>query len=188
MIISLRGTSGSGKSTLVRCITALYESDGVPVHVDGRRKAYFTIHRRADGGRELVVPGHYDIANGGVDTLDSLDEAYDIARRADSEGRDVLMEGKCMSDGVHHALEMQREKRDIRIVHINISIEKCVRSVRRRGHSIAEHSIARTHDKVLRNVADFRAFGFRVFQGERDDCQRVVANWLGLRGRLRGAE
>ena len=178
MIISLRGASGSGKSTLVRRITAQYDSDHSPVFVDGRRKAYYTVHRKA--GRRLVVPGHYEIANGGVDTLDSLDAAYDIARAADDDDVDVLMEGKCMSDGTRHALAMQREKRDFRVVHIDVSLRTCVRSVRGRGHSIAEHSIERTHDKILRNVADFRAFGFVVCQGDRGVCQQTVERWLGL--------
>lgn len=178
MIISLRGTSGSGKSTLVRRITALYDGGGLPVYVDGRRRAYFTVHARA--GRSLVVPGHYDIANGGIDTLGSLDEAYEIARQADSEGKDVLMEGKNMSDGPPHALNLWRlEGRDVRVVHILEPVAQCVASVRRRGHSISEETIQRTHEKCLRDVATFRCHGMpHVEQGPREQCFETVRRWL----------
>lgn len=180
MIISLRGTSGSGKSTLVRKITALYGEGGLPIHVDGRRKAYYTIHGRAYAGRALIVPGHYDIANGGIDTLETLDEAYQIAREADAEGRDVLMEGKNMSDGPPHALNLWRlERRDVRVVHILEPVWKCVQSVRKRGHSISEVTIQRTNDKCLRDVQTFRCHGMpHVFQGPREACFETVRSWL----------
>lgn len=182
MIISLRGTSGSGKSTLVRKITALYASGGTPHFVAGRRKAYYTIHARDNPlGRALVVPGHYEIANGGIDTLDTLDEAYDIARRADSDGHDVLMEGKNMSDGPPHALNLYRERRDIRIVHVCETINKCVRSVAKRGHNITISTIERTHDKCLRDITTFRCIGLpHVRQEGREECFKIVKYWLAL--------
>lgn len=183
MIISLRGTSGSGKTTLVRKITALYAGGGTPVFVDGRRRAYFTTHLRTDpNGRALVVPGHYDIANGGVDTLPDLDAAYAIARTADDDGHDVLMEGKCMSDGPPHALNLWRlEGRDVRVIHVCESLAKCVRSVRNRGHHISEESIERTHGKVLRDVCTFRAMGMpHVRQESREECFNIVRWWLCL--------
>ena len=183
MIISLRGTSGSGKSTLVRKITALYATGGVPFFVDGRRKAYYTTWvRDPPTGRALVVPGHYDIANGGIDTLGSLDEAYDIAREADAKGHDVLMEGKNMSDGPPHALNLWKmEGRDVRVVHINEPLSKCIRSVRKRGHSIADETIRKTHDKCLRDVTTFRCHGMpHVRQEGREKCFDIIKWWLAL--------
>lgn len=180
MIISLRGTSGSGKTTIVRKITMLYDGDGSPTYVDGRRKAYYTTHTRGPG-RPLVVPGHYEIANGGIDTLGTLDEAYAIAREADARGADVLMEGKCISDGPPHALNLWREGRDVRIVHVCVPIGKCVRSVRNRGHNISPESIERTRAKCLRDVTTFRAMGMlHVRQEEREEAFRIVKWWLTL--------
>lgn len=180
MIISLRGTSGSGKSTLVRKITALYESDGLPTYVDGRRKAWYTTHVRGHGAA-LVVPGHYEIANGGIDTLPSLDAAYEIAERAAREGHDVLMEGKNMSDGPPHALTLWRKGLDVRIVHIHEPIGKCARSVARRGHNIALQTIERTRDKCMRDVTTFRAMSLpHVRQESREESEKIVRYWLCL--------
>lgn len=180
MIISLRGASGSGKSTLTRRITAMYDSDHEPIYVDGRRRAYYTVHRRS-AGRSLLVPGHYDIANGGMDTLDDLDEIYGMALNADSDGHDVLMEGKCMTDGRRHALRLHEQLRsDFRVVHIDLPLRSCVGAVRQRGHHIAEHSIARTREKILRDVGHLRACGVSVFQGNRAECLETVKRYLGL--------
>jgi ABC-type dipeptide/oligopeptide/nickel transport system ATPase component len=182
MIISLRGTSGSGKSTLVRKITALYEDGGTPFFVDGRKKAYYTTHNRGGGrGTALVVPGHYDIANGGIDTLKSLDEAYEIASRADNDGHDVLMEGKNMSDGPPHALTLCRDGRDVRVVHILEPVWKCYHAVRKRGHHIQMETIVRTHEKCLRDVQTFRTLGLEhVRQEGREKCLEIVKWWLAL--------
>lgn len=187
MIISLRGTSGSGKSTLARKITALYENGGTPTFVDGRRKAYYTTHAREPRtGRALVVPGHYDIANGGVDTLRTLDEAYGIARRADDAGHDVLMEGKNMSDGPPHALALRREGRDVRVVMIDHPLVACCRAVKERGHCISAESISRTRDKCLRDLSQFRALGLeRAVSSSRARCFEIVKSWLALEEKSR---
>src|SRR6266576_2151350 len=154
MIISLRGTSGSGKSHLVRQVTNRYERHR-EWHKLGRVKPYYVVHGRNPRGRCLVVPGHYEIANGGVDTLKTLDDAYSIAQWAARQEFDVLMEGKNMSDGVGHVNGLMCEKFDVRVVHIDEPIEQCVQSVRARGHSISEHSIQRTDAKVKRDMEKF---------------------------------
>lgn len=180
MIISLRGASGSGKSTIVRAIFMQYTRHR-PKFMDGRKKPYYVIHGlqtiEIRSSRCLVVPGHYEIGNGGVDTLDSLGEAYAIARWADNMRWDVLMEGKCMSDGVPNVEKLHVEKRDVRVVHINTSVEECHASVIKRGHMIARASIEKTHAKILRNMEQFKC---KTFSGSRTECQHQVETWLGL--------
>lgn len=179
MIISLRGASGSGKSTLVRAITARYAHKRMR-YQDGRKKPFYVIH--GDGsGVNLVVPGHYDIGNGGVDTLKTLDEAYHIARWADDMRYYCLMEGKCMSDGVTNVAKLHHEgKRDMRVVHINTSYDECFSSVRERGHKIAGPSILKTFRKVEANMETFRCMKIQTFSGSRAECLRTVQEWLGL--------
>jgi ABC-type dipeptide/oligopeptide/nickel transport system ATPase component len=181
VIISVRGASGSGKSHLAREIMALYKT-GRAVSVPDRRQPLFYIFERADGGRPLGVIGHYEIANGGVDTLTNLDQAYAIARGIERDGEvDVLMEGKCMSDGAPHVLSMMQEGRDVRVAHIVIPIEQCVASVRERGHQIKESSIAKTHGRVERSIAAMRRAGVpHVASGDRIYCLRIVREWLAI--------
>jgi hypothetical protein len=179
VIISLRGTSGSGKTHLVREVTSRYAKHRrVFDEKDPRRKRpVYELHGRNPVGRVLVTPGHYMIGNGGMDTLRTLDEAYAIARWADSSHFDVLMEGKNMSDGVQRAEKLQTEGRDVRVVHIDEPIEECIQSVRERGHKIAEDTIRRTDAKVRRNMEKFTC---QKFQGRREECLALVIEWLGL--------
>lgn len=176
MIISLRGTSGSGKSTLVRHVTARYERRR-DVHEHGRKRPMYSIHGRNPQGRCLVVPGHYEIANGGIDTLHTLEDAYRIARWGALQDHDVLMEGKNMSDGPKHVEALMAEGLDVRVVLLDVPLKRCIASVRERGHNIAEASITKTDAKVRR---DFEKFTCTKYKGSREACLAQVKEWLGL--------
>lgn len=174
MIISIRGMSGSGKSTLVhRLIKRL--GRGVPHYVDGRKKPLFTTYVGS-----VSVIGHYDIANGGVDTMKSLDGAYKLAAALDLAGCKVVMEGKCMSDGVRHVAALAEEGRDVRVIFLSTSFETCVESVRLRGHHIARHSMERTHRKIQRDLEMMRSVrGVQLFVGHRNESFDKLVEWVG---------
>lgn len=182
MIISLRGTSGSGKSHLVRQVVGLYERHR-PVMLDGRLKPYYEIHGRNPLGKCLVTPGHYQIANGGIDTLATLDQAYRIATWAERQGHDVLMEGKNMSDGVKNVNALVDEGLSVCVVVINTDVSLCVKSVRERGHKIAEKSIQRTHAKVMRDSANFHC---ETVIGDRQSCLEHICRLLNIGEKFNG--
>jgi hypothetical protein len=182
MIISIRGTSGSGKSHLTRRIMAMYPGHQ-EVIVPGRKHPVFNVLRREPPtGALLVVPGHYRIANGGVDTLDSIDDAYNTVRMAAmTPGMDVMYEGKNMSDGTTHFMSLIKDGFDARVVHLTTPIDECVASVRARGHKIARTSIEKTHRKVEGNVQTFRTMRVpNVFAGDREQCFQTIKWWLQL--------
>jgi hypothetical protein len=183
MIISLRGTSGAGKSTLARAIFEQYETKR-EIGQEGRRQPMYALHGRllpdGIGRRTLMVPGHYKIANGGIDTLETLEEAYGLVRWANGLGHDVLMEGKCMSDGAARIIERARAGADARVVHINTPLSECIESVRNRGHNISPISIEKTYRKVERDIETIIEAGLRVFVGDRAQCRREIETWLGL--------
>lgn len=178
MIISLRATSGGGKSHLVRRVTSLYQKHR-SVYTDGRLKPLYEVHGRNPAGRCLVTPGHYLIANGGIDTLKDLDKAYHIARWGADSQHDVLMEGKNMSDGVQRVNELVDAEYDVRVVVINTPVGICIKSVRDRGHKIAEKSIERTHAKVMRDAVNFHC---ETVITDRDTAYNTIIRWLGMGG------
>ena len=182
MIISLRGTSGAGKSHLTKTVTELYDRHR-DVYKEGRIKPLYTIHGRNPLGRCLVTPGHYEIANGGIDTLPSLDEAYRIARWASRQDHDVLMEGKNMSDGVAAVNQLVEEGFDVHVVVLNTSVNECVRAVRERGHKIAEKSIEKTFMKVMRDITKFHC---EVSVGDRQSCLELVCSLLNIGKKFNG--
>lgn len=154
MIVSLRGTNGAGKSTIVRAIMAEYSVE--KLYREHRKKP---IGYHLDGGR-IYIPGHYEIANGGIDTLRHLDEAYDLIRAAWRAGRNVIYEGKNLQDGSTRIQEFPQF--DVRVVVVNTPLTECVASVRNRGHGIAEKTIERLHEKVLRDADRLTKIGYFV--------------------------
>jgi hypothetical protein len=153
------------------------------VYTEGRVKPLYSIHGRNEAGRCLVTPGHYQIANGGVDTLSSLDEAYRIARWAARQDHDVLMEGKNMSDGVTLVNQLVEDEIAVCVVVLNTPVNECVRAVRERGHKIAEKSILKTFDKVMRDVTKFHC---EVSVGDRQSSLELVCNILNIGKKFNG--
>ena len=181
MIVSLRGTNGAGKSTIVRNIMALY-FNRFQIEYPGRRRpgGYILRPRHVDGTR-LFVPGHYEIANGGVDTLPSLDAAYELIRvHAVEFGCDVLYEGKNMSDGPKRLLELSRHGLPVAVGHIHIPVKECVAAVRKRGHTIKKETIERLSVKCVRDAETFATAGVEVFTGDREAVFNQVRKWLGV--------
>jgi predicted kinase len=178
VIISLRGTSGAGKSHIVHSLTRGLDV-AQTLEKAGRRKPLGTVYFLPLGGF-LMVPGHYQIANGGVDTLRTLDEAYELIREWDERGCHVLYEGKNMSDRAARALELHREKRDVRVIVINHPVNECVAAVRARGHQISVSSIASTARRVEKDASAMLREKMHVQQLPRALAEKEVRQWLGL--------
>lgn len=178
MIISLRGTNGSGKSTIVREIMGLYPT-AVQMQYPGRRKPGGYLLRSLNGATPLHVPGHYEIANGGLDTLPSLDLAYQMIEQHHLLGMHVLYEGKNMSDGAKRVRALHRKYPDqVRVALIDESVRTCLTSVRERGHRIMSETVKRLHAKSRRDVDALEEAGVAVYRGNRAAVLHQVRQWL----------
>ena len=181
MIISLRGTSGSGKTHLVREIMRGYGEQVVTISYppeEGAKRRPLGYLCGDVGGKRLFVPGHYEIANGGIDTLPTLDYVYRLIREHHALGCHVLYEGKNMSDGWGRVVAMHAEGLPVRVALLSTPLSECVASVRRRGHAIAETSIRKTHEKCRRDYEHMKARGVRCFALSREQALREVRGWL----------
>lgn len=182
MIISLRGTSGSGKSRIVHDIIRWYGAEVVlvsyPPEEGAKQRPMGYLCGELGGRRRLFVPGHYEISNGGVDTLPTIGYAYDLIRKHHELGFDVLYEGKNMSDGWGRIVELKKDGIPVRAVLLTTSLGDCVRSVRERGHAISETSIRKTHEKCLRDADQMRARGVSCFRLSREQALAEVKRWL----------
>lgn len=181
MIISLRGTSGSGKSHLARLVMGRCRSASAEIQYPEtakRKKPVGQIFLRPPPARALFVPGHYDIANGGIDTLSSIERAYQLIREHHELGMDVMYEGKNMSDGTTRLLGLRDAGADVRVVFLSTSLEECISSVRERGHRIAEKSILKTHEKCRRQLDAFASEGVRTILVSREQALREICEWL----------
>ncbi len=128
MIINLRGTGGSGKSTVVTRIMALYEKKE-PKFIEKRRQPfYYELHAPHSG---LAVLGHYEIACGGCDTIQSPDAVYQLLNEKVAEGFHVLYEGIIIGDDVTRAVEVSRHH-PFRVIALNTSMNECLAGIQKR--------------------------------------------------------
>lgn len=189
MIISLRGTNGAGKSTIVRAIMRAYPQC-IERTAEGRQKPLcyhcFTSPFEQFG---LMIPGHYEIKNGGIDTLPDLDGAYSLIEKEARAGHHVLYEGKNMSDGPTRAIRLKLERKlDVRVILVSYPLEQCIAAVRQRGHSIKEQTIEKLYEKSFRDAKVLADCGVPVEILPRIEAHLKVREWLGLPRVLRPAE
>lgn len=177
LVIVLRGTNGAGKSTIVREVMNDYERRETHERPDRRRPLGYWL--TGHGLHSLYVPGHYEIANGGIDTLRSLEELRELATDACSRGFAVLFEGKNMQDKTVTTLATQLlDAEYLNFVHIDHPVDECIFSVRRRGHSISESTIRSIDRRVRRNTEELIAQGYNSKSLSRQDALIYVRGLL----------
>jgi len=129
IIINLRGTSGSGKSTVVRRLMDRYP-DRLPNQEPDRRQpiSYFC---RRPGGRTLYVPGHYETACGGCDTIKTPDKVYALIEQALGQNMDVIYEGIIVQDDTRRLLELNA-RHPVTVIELSTSIVECLAGIQAR--------------------------------------------------------
>ncbi len=187
-LIKILGTSGSGKSTLARYAMNLFK-ECEPQYDEGRRKPIGYVCGQFP--RTMYVLGHYEIANGGVDTLKSPDYAYSKAFAEMANHGWVLMEGLTMRDRVSHILDRVNETRKtvkkprVMVLHVNTSTDVCIERIRKRvGPSGKPHNIAlkSVENMAKRCLTMFNAFcesgNVYCHSGSVESLQQTLASVL----------
>lgn len=136
MIINISGTGGAGKSWLVTHIMDQYE-EKIPRFVEGRKRPICYIMKKPKNGRNpdnsLMIPGHYETACGGVDTLAMfkplLDFVYGMIRSSHSETRSVMYEGMLIESDVRRCRELHEDGLPIRVLSLDTSLSECMDSI-----------------------------------------------------------
>lgn len=180
MIVNVRGTSGSGKSTLVRNIMALYPVRS-PYNTQGRKRPLgYSLGLDSDPPLTLFVPGHYETACGGCDTIKTVDEVYRMVRVAalGAPVLDVIYEGIMVQDDVRRAVEMDLELRatgqpPLVVIGLTTPVEECLAAVRGRREArgdARELNPKNTVDRARRQLGVWkrlRAAGVAVEEHDR---------------------
>jgi hypothetical protein len=182
MIVMIRATNGAGKSTIVRKIMEKYEKITTVRYPKGmdKKKPMGYICSRSSDTRHLFIPGHYEIANGGIDTMPSLDYAYQMIFRHHELGSDVLAEGKNFNDGLQRILSLYARKLDIRVMFIDHPVMACIEAVRNRGHTIRPETIVRLADKCEKEFKTLSKVGVQCNILPREEALDQIQKWLGV--------
>lgn len=133
MIINLRGTSGSGKSTIVQNVMKRYQvKHAVRSKDDARKRPIGYILKSPTTSRWLAVPGHYEIACGGCDTINSMDQVFAQVKEADAYGYDVLFEGAIVSTLARNVIELHLSGHPVHVISLNTPLDVCLDSINAR--------------------------------------------------------
>lgn len=131
------------------------------------------------GERRLFIPGHYEINNGGIDTIKDLDMVYGLILIVHEFGADVLYEGQNMADGTDRLMMMHKAQLDIRVLFLNHPLDACIRAVQERGHSIKTGTITAIYNKCARQQKQLQHAGILCATVSRAEACPQIQQWLG---------
>jgi hypothetical protein len=197
MVINLRGTSGAGKSTIVTEVMKRYEfkqplsaSDvltAVPaleVKETRRQPLGYRLHNQ--NRRALWIPGHYEIACGGCDTIQKVDDVYKTISWFAGLGCDVLFEGIMVQDDVRRAIDLAQHHR-LLVIALTTPIDECLKAIQSRRDARGDtrpldpkNTKARAHRLKTSMLPRLKAAGVEVLELDRDAALKTVLERLGL--------
>jgi len=160
-----------------------YDGGVTPIFVEGRHQPLACLCNSINH-RSLYVPGHYNTAAGGCDTLKTIDQVYELVEAAAETGHDVLFEGIMFQDGrLSRFMEFYR-KWNPTVIELTTSIQECLAGVQERRDARGDlrpldpkNTIARA-ERVRRGCSRIRDAGGKVLKLDREaayqECLRVL--------------
>ena len=191
MIVNIRGTGGAGKSMIVRemmrrCVTRTSE------FIAGRRQpiGYRCV---TPAGRTLYVPGHYETACGGCDTIAKPDDVYALVTREAALGSDVLFEGIIVQDDTRRCLALAAEC-PLHVIALQVPMGMCLASIQVRRDARGEARPLNPKNTVNRQkrlegtMRKLLTIGVAAMWLTREEAMETVARLLGLGGEASAVE
>jgi hypothetical protein len=182
-IVNIRGTSGAGKSTVVRNVMQHYRSM-LPNFIADRRQPITYILASPEVEIPLLVPGHYETACGGCDTLKTVDQAYQLVRAAAESKFHVLFEGIMVQDDVMRAIALSAVH-PLTVIRLTTPIEVCLEGIQSRRDKRGDtrvlnpkNTIARDKS-VKRNCDRLREAGVEVLDLDREQAFATILQRFG---------
>jgi thymidylate kinase len=187
MIVNVRGTGGSGKSTVIRRVMErLLELDWVKesVFIDGRRQPYGYKFTKV-GHVPVYVPGHYETACGGCDTITKVQDVFDVVRAHAGNGEHVLFEGIISQDDTTRTIELKRNF-PLLIVFLTTPLEDCLAGIQKRRDERGDVRPLQTKNTTSRmkrcesHYSKLRDAGVECLKLDRETAYPEVVKRFGL--------
>lgn len=150
MIVRILGGNGAGKSYIVHQVLKLYG------HLTVSEK-HIQCEKGKSGMQNVFVPGHYRIANGGLDTVPSGPALTAMRERMIAHmdgGWHVLYEVSAQKEGSDWMIDLNKRGYVCRPILLDTSDNERVISVRARGHNIREDLIRKSGRKAEKIIAE----------------------------------
>lgn len=123
MMINLRGTSGSGKTTAVNKLLSMSQKQE-DIFIEGRKQPIATLFGLDD--LYFAVLGHYNTPCGGCDTINKLDQVFELYDELKDKVDFVLAEGKILGEDTKRTLVRNDE---VVILQLTTAIPDCYEGV-----------------------------------------------------------
>lgn len=181
MIINIRGTSGSGKTTIVKTVMASLEPYGkIAVNIPKRRNPIgYWFGPKVP--RILAVPGHYETACGGCDTISGYDQIFDYVKIGHEGADHCLFEGLLLSEESKRTIQLDRQfPGKLLVIQLTTPESVCLDSIRARREARGDTRELNPSNTVNRirtidRVCDFlKQEGVNVEQHDRDSAMHRV--------------
>jgi hypothetical protein len=180
VIIQVRGTSGSGKSTIVRELLKVPGWDKLRVKKPGRKQPYGYMLTRPDQGI-VCVPGHYESACGGCDTLPGQDITFQAVREAADVALHTVFEGLLASEEVRRTVELHNDYKDqLLVILLTTPVEECLEGIRARrvargdARPLKEGNTRNRVGVIERACKRLDEAGVQVIRASRSDAWGIV--------------
>jgi hypothetical protein len=182
MIINVRGTSGSGKSTVVARAMEMFETKH-GVNIKGRRQpiGYYLGNNYPPELAQLAVPGHYETACGGCDTLPGYDKIFQYVREGAKTAKHVLFEGVLVSEEVNRTIQLhQAFPGQLLVIQLTTPTDVCLSSIQARRDARGDarplnpkNTVARVAT-IQRSCERLKAAGVAVEEHDRNSAANRV--------------
>jgi ABC-type dipeptide/oligopeptide/nickel transport system ATPase component len=191
MIINIRGTSGSGKSTAVRQVMDLAHSTDRIYLKDRKNPLLYRLHWPGD--KVISIPGHYETACGGCDTIKTYDQLFEIIKQEYKVGHHVLFEGLLVAHDKKRCTELfewlLRDPLLFQIIELTETLETCLASVEKRRSErknppkkpFNPDNTTRRYKEVVRSCEQLEAIGVPVHRYKRDQVLEVIFHQFGIK-------
>lgn len=190
MIINIRGTSGSGKSTLVRMLMVRYRSKNT-FRIEGRKQpiGYVCGYSIPGQTKALAVIGHYETVCGGCDTIQKMDNIFELVRRAHDNGNHVVFEGLLISADVNRTLALHTDELPLTVIALDrVDLETCFDGINKRrrermGEKFTPVARKNTESKfkgVQKSMERLEAAGVATHHCDREDAEQLLLELVGL--------
>lgn len=183
MIINVRGTSGSGKSTVVRKIIEQSPSTD-RVFLKGRKQPL--LYRLKFPDQVISIPGHYETACGGCDTIPTYDLLFQVIREEHAAGHTVLFEGLLVAHDKKRTLELwdwlERKPNLLQVIELTETLQVCLDSVEQRRASrknppkqpFNPANTVRRYSEVVRSCKILEEAGIKIHRCNRTDAVAMI--------------
>lgn len=167
MIVFIIGGHGSGKTTLVRSVMKNMR----PIeHKDRKYPLGYVDDKK-------FVVGHYEIKNGGADTVRPLDFLKKTIETYARQGKHVIVDGIGQA-GIDKYVGPLIVKHGGAVLHLTTSVEDCAKGIKARGHKLSLPGVQRGHARAAGLARRLAVMGCNVLPVTRTMAPRKLKELL----------